>query len=216
MLVIVLRFVPSIQDRSRFNLNFHFLSPCIICEGRGALSDLAHIRALSFEDHPHGFRSEDTDDTICLRAHAREQTGMHSQHELQCRPLVRWLDVVARSESRWFRRSSPGPASGTGILAISANVCPQNLASGNAPNGTETLPDSPRSPTGTFGPTRHVSQPPWHDLGAPRGALPPGDHASLWRSTRERRRRTAPPHRGTNDRQRTKSHTQYLVTSPPE
>ena len=121
------------------------------------------------------------------------------------------MDVLARSEGRWFRRSSPGPASGTGILAISANVCPQNLASGNAPNGTETLPDSPRSPTGAFGPTRDVSPPPWHtpwhDRGAPRGALPPGDHASLWRSTRERRRRTAPPHRGTNDRRSRTNHT---------
>ena len=37
------------------------------------------------------------------------------------------MDVRARSEGRWFRRSSPGPASGTGILAIPANVCPKML-----------------------------------------------------------------------------------------
>ena len=37
------------------------------------------------------------------------------------------MDVLARSEGRWFRRSSPAPASGTGILAIPANVCPKML-----------------------------------------------------------------------------------------
>ena len=40
---------------------------------------------------------------------------------------MRWLDVLTRSEGRWFRRSSREAASGTGILAIPANVCPKML-----------------------------------------------------------------------------------------